>query len=168
MVLWRTYLLGARLYRLYIEDLPDTSLEAGAGSDASSGTDCNGLASPLPETPRQSARLETAKVPPSSAGQRLSAKGKIWKLDAREEVSDELIEAAGGSLVIARLLSKRGITTVEAARAFLDPAAYTATPPGELPDLDKAVARINRAIQQKEQITVYGDYDVDGVTGTSV
>ncbi len=46
------------------------------------------------------------------------------------------------------------------------PGVYTS--PMELPDVDKAVARLNEAISLKEQITVYGDYDVDGVTGTSV
>ncbi|NJN94846.1 MAG: single-stranded-DNA-specific exonuclease RecJ, partial [Anaerolineales bacterium] len=58
--------------------------------------------------------------------------------------------------------------TVEQARAFLDPAIYCPTPPEALPDLEQAVARLNRAIERRESICVWGDFDVDGQTATAL
>lgn len=53
-------------------------------------------------------------------------------------------------------------------RPFLSPELYSATDPFELPDVDKAIIRINQALANSEQVTIYGDYDVDGVTATSL
>jgi single-stranded-DNA-specific exonuclease len=65
-------------------------------------------------------------------------------------------------------LVRRGITTVEAAQAFLDPEAYEPTPPEALPDLVEAAERIEVAIDRSERILVWGDFDVDGQTSTSL
>ncbi|MBK8026460.1 MAG: single-stranded-DNA-specific exonuclease RecJ [Chloroflexi bacterium] len=80
---------------------------------------------------------------------------------------DELIAAAGHPLVAAALW-RRGITTPDAARAFLDPDAYAPADPFDLPDMTQAVARIRRAIADREQIAVWGDFDVDGQTATAL
>jgi single-stranded-DNA-specific exonuclease len=93
---------------------------------------------------------------------------KVWIFPDQAEVPQDVVDVALGSPVIAALLMKRGMKTAEQARQFLDESSYVATPASELPDVDKAVARILKAIEDKQHITVYGDYDVDGVTGTSV
>jgi single-stranded-DNA-specific exonuclease len=79
----------------------------------------------------------------------------------------ELLELTGQPL-LARLLVQRGLTTAAQARAFLDPEAYRPAPPAELPDLAIAVERLTRAIEQQELICVWGDFDVDGQTATTL
>lgn len=92
---------------------------------------------------------------------------KVWKLHADEEPSPELIELAG-SEILAKLLMRRGVSTIEEAAPFLDPAKYTPIGPMEFAEMPAAIMRISKAIAMQEKITVYGDYDVDGVTATSV
>lgn len=99
---------------------------------------------------------------------RLSAFGKFWRLPKPVSLPTTLIEAAGGCEVLAQLLYARGATTAEEASSFLDATRFEPADPYQLPDVDRAVARIFDAIDKKEKITIYGDYDVDGVTGTSV
>jgi len=67
-----------------------------------------------------------------------------------------------------QLLAQRGFNTAEAMRAFLSPRLEDLHDPWLLPDIEPAVARIVRAIQGKERILVFGDYDVDGTTGTAL
>jgi single-stranded-DNA-specific exonuclease len=70
--------------------------------------------------------------------------------------------------LIAEILIQRGCDTVEAAHAFLDPDHYTSASPFDLADMDWAVARLRDAIARGERIRVWGDFDVDGQTATSV
>jgi single-stranded-DNA-specific exonuclease len=79
-----------------------------------------------------------------------------------------LAEFVGGHPLVAETLVRRGVKTVEAARAFLDANAYTPTPPTALPNLAQAADRIERAIHTGETICVWGDFDVDGQTATTV
>jgi single-stranded-DNA-specific exonuclease len=79
-----------------------------------------------------------------------------------------LVEACGGSQLLAALLAKRGITDIAEVKSFLDPSIYVPTAAAALPDMPSAVARVRKAIEKEEHITVYGDYDVDGVTATAV
>lgn len=75
---------------------------------------------------------------------------------------------AGIEAIHAQLLHNRGITTPGAMRSFLD-ARYDQTPdPLALIDMSKALERIQRALAQQEHITVYGDYDADGVTSSAL
>jgi single-stranded-DNA-specific exonuclease len=67
--------------------------------------------------------------------------------------------------LIAQTLIRRGIDTPEAARAFLHPDSI---PPTPFPGIEPAVERINAAIRNKEMICVWGDFDVDGQTSTTV
>ena len=97
-----------------------------------------------------------------------AVKKKIWKFPQEAEPSSELLQLVGGSEILARLLIRRGIDSAEKAGSFLDPEKYTETSPMVFAQMEKAIARISQAITQKEKITVYGDYDVDGVTATSV
>jgi len=67
-----------------------------------------------------------------------------------------------------RILYNRGIRTLEDADRFLNASLHHLNPPSLFPDMDKAVDRIHRALLAREKILVYGDYDVDGLTGTAV
>ncbi len=81
---------------------------------------------------------------------------------------DELAAALGLSPVICLLLIQRGITTVEDAKKFFKPSLNNLCDPFLMPDMDKAVKRLNKALGNKEKILVYGDYDVDGTTAVSL
>lgn len=97
-----------------------------------------------------------------------SISGKEWKLPLDVQIEQDFVSVAFGSELIAKLMMRRGITTVAEAEKFLHPENYVETSPSELPGVADAVDRITKAIEKNEHITVYGDYDVDGVTGTSV
>ena len=84
------------------------------------------------------------------------------------DVPPAVREFIGGHPLVAETLARRGIVTPESARAFLDPSAYQPASPLDLPDMDRAVERIRRAIQQRETICVWGDFDVDGQTSTAL
>lgn len=99
---------------------------------------------------------------------RLSALGKFWQIHEAGEISAEFLDAAEGSPLLAQILHARGVAEPGEVKTFLNTDVYTATGPMELPDVDKAIIRITEAIEKGQRITVYGDYDVDGVTGTSV
>jgi single-stranded-DNA-specific exonuclease len=64
----------------------------------------------------------------------------------------------------ARVLWARGYRTIEDARRFLEPSLDDLADPGLLKDMPEAVARLRRAIEHKERILLYGDYDVDGTS----
>ncbi len=83
---------------------------------------------------------------------------------AARELSSEL----GVDPVLASLLVQRGVTTFEGARAFFRPSLERLHDPFLMKDMDKAVERVERAIDRGEKILVYGDYDVDGTTAVSL
>ena len=85
-----------------------------------------------------------------------------------QETIAHLIECLGVDAVVAQLLAQRGITTFEEARAFFRPHIGQLHDPFLMQDMDKAVARLQQAIDQKEAVMVYGDYDVDGTTSVSL
>lgn len=70
--------------------------------------------------------------------------------------------------VISRLLIERGVSNPQEAENFIHPSLAEIRDPGLLHDMDKAVERIEQAVENGEQITVYGDYDADGITSTSL
>lgn len=69
---------------------------------------------------------------------------------------------------IASLLIQRGIKTFEDAKAFFRPSLEGLHDPYLMKDMDKAVMRIEKAIENEENIMVYGDYDVDGTTSVAL
>ena len=81
---------------------------------------------------------------------------------------DELANALSLPPLLARLLVNRGVTDVASARRFLQPSLDDLHDPHCLPDVDKAVDRLERALAQKERIFVHGDYDADGVTAAAL
>lgn len=70
--------------------------------------------------------------------------------------------------VVAALLLNRGISTEQAVKSYLQKSLEGVHNPRLLPDMDKAVARITAALESKEKIVIYGDYDVDGITSTAL
>lgn len=94
---------------------------------------------------------------------------KIWKIKPSDErVQKELSLALDISRVTAQLLANRGITTAAVASEFMKCSLSSCHDPFLLKDMDKAVFRIKKSINDKEKILVYGDYDVDGITGVAV
>lgn len=92
-----------------------------------------------------------------------------WILaESDKEVATALAESVGLHPLIAQLMVNRGITEASAARSFLACDLSTLSEPGIFNQMQKAVARIQTAVKTGEKITVYGDYDVDGVTGSSL
>ena len=70
--------------------------------------------------------------------------------------------------VVAILLSSRGFSTADEATLFLDPRLASLRPPEEIPGIPEAVERIIEAVRSQERITLYGDYDVDGVSSLTI
>lgn len=93
---------------------------------------------------------------------------QLWTLSPPITPSPELQAAVAGHPLVARLLLQRGIDTPERARAFLDPAHYTPAPPTALWGLNEAGHLLLDAIQTGRNILVWGDFDVDGQTSTSL
>ena len=92
----------------------------------------------------------------------------IWIDPEEVKVPDELRKAIGGHPLIAETLVRRGYDEPQKAQAYLSPEAYLPTPANEIPGISKATMRINRAIDQGETILVWGDFDVDGQTSTTL
>ncbi|MBY5005360.1 single-stranded-DNA-specific exonuclease RecJ [Streptococcus suis] len=80
----------------------------------------------------------------------------------------KLAKKEGLDPLAAKLLYERGIQTKEALTSFLQPSLEDLHDPYLLHDMDKAVERIRRAIEDYEQILIYGDYDADGMTSASI
>ena len=77
-----------------------------------------------------------------------------------------LVSAAGVSNLVAALLVTRGINSVEAAKDFLNVSLKThLREPALLPGCKEVAQRLFQAIQENQKIAIYGDYDVDGITG---
>ncbi len=79
-----------------------------------------------------------------------------------------MVSRCGGMPAIAELLVRRGVSTPEGADAFFTPSLNDLHDPFLMPDMDKAVTRLNRAMGAKERIMIYGDYDVDGTTAVAL
>src|SRR2546429_1514433 len=82
--------------------------------------------------------------------------------------ASELAAALRVSPIVAGLLVARGYPDVDSARLFLPPAFDQLHDPSLMLGMSDAVARLRRAIDTAEPILIYGDYDVDGTTGTAV
>ncbi len=104
----------------------------------------------------------------------IKQRDKIWNIQYREGdiAADAATKATAAELglseTIARLLYNRGYKNAQDAAGFLRNEDAVLHSPFLLRDLDRAVARIKEAIERDEQICVYGDYDVDGVTAVSM
>ena len=86
----------------------------------------------------------------------------------QREKAEALLPHCGGERAIAELLIRRGVETPEEAIAFFSPSISDLHDPFLMPDMDKAVNRLNKAMGAKERIMIYGDYDVDGTTAVAL
>src|SRR5512139_4015473 len=92
-----------------------------------------------------------------------------WELlRSDEQTVTRLAEQMGIHPVIATLLVNRGITEPAIARSFLASDLADLSDPDCFRQMAQAVKRIMDAIARKEKVTIYGDYDVDGVTGSAL
>lgn len=93
-----------------------------------------------------------------------------WTLKPKppQETVTALAQALNVEEFVATLLVQRGITTFEEAKAFFRPSLEHLHDPYLMKDMDKAIARIEKAIEENENILVFGDYDVDGTTAVSL
>ena len=83
-----------------------------------------------------------------------------------QKLETELASRYANCPPISELLVQRGISSVEEAERFFHPSLKNMHDPFLMPDMDKAVNRLNRAMGSKEKILVFGDYDVDGSINT--
>ena len=96
-------------------------------------------------------------------------KKKKWLISADHKACAERVAGELGlSRLTARVLAARGCDTTEKARDFMTQSVEGIHDPFLLKDMDKAVYEIRQAIENKQKIAVYGDYDVDGVTATCI
>ena len=93
-----------------------------------------------------------------------------WQFSPQVEDEDftKIAKKAGLGPEVARLLYSRGVKDQEALSRFLTPTLDDLHDPYLLHDMDKAVERIRRAIEDAEFILIYGDYDADGMTSASI
>jgi single-stranded-DNA-specific exonuclease len=92
-----------------------------------------------------------------------------WEISPADRVTvTRLARELGVSELLARLLALRGIDQPEAAQRFLHPALVHLHDPYLMADMPAAVGRLRQAIEQKERILIYGDYDVDGTMAVVV
>ena len=89
-----------------------------------------------------------------------------WNIGTPKQQDIDLLVSAGYPYLLSTVLAARNIATPELAAEFLERDRSLSVSPLLMKDMDKAVARIQRAIADDEIIAVFGDYDVDGITST--
>ncbi|MCG8403987.1 MAG: single-stranded-DNA-specific exonuclease RecJ [Phycisphaerales bacterium] len=93
---------------------------------------------------------------------------KDWVISPHSRERDRLAGALRISPIVAQVLHNRGITDADSARQFLQPQMNAMHPPDAISDTTVAAKRIADAIDNGEKIVLFGDYDVDGITGVSI
>ena len=94
---------------------------------------------------------------------------KKWTLKHKGKVKEtELSKKINISPEISQILNNRGINDEKDAEIFMNPSLEYLRDPFLMKDMKKATERIKKAIENKERIYIYGDYDVDGVSSTSI
>jgi single-stranded-DNA-specific exonuclease len=93
----------------------------------------------------------------------------LWRLKPQAEAEGSvLINGQRLAPLIRTLLAQRGLTQQEEVQGFLQPKLANLSDPFLLPQMQAAVDRILRAVDDQERVVLYGDYDVDGVTSMAV
>jgi len=80
---------------------------------------------------------------------------------------DEISKKFNTSELVSKIIAKKNLTD-EQIKVFLEPTRHDFHDPYLMPDMNEAIERIKKAIDNKEKITIYGDYDVDGITSVSI
>ena len=92
--------------------------------------------------------------------------GRTWRI--AEPHDSPPIAGLDAPSFVGRLLRQRDVDTVPAAQEFLNPEWYQPADPSVLGDWGAAIERVRLAAQRSEPVAIYGDYDVDGITGTAI
>lgn len=87
-----------------------------------------------------------------------------WMIDQQGDVSDD----APGTSLLTRLLAARGLNDPESIRRFCEPKLTDLHDPALMHGIEKAARRLAEAVRSHQQIVIYGDYDVDGITATAI
>lgn len=100
----------------------------------------------------------------------ISFRKKAWVMQPAPDAAaiQQLASAIRIPFPLAQILMTRGVSDAASAQAFLYPEFKKLHLPELLPHMREAAERLTRAIRQQEQIVLFGDYDVDGITGTSM
>lgn len=95
---------------------------------------------------------------------------KAWEIGTPDaaNAAKGLSGASGISPIVANLLLKRGVASADEARAFLTCDLKSLHDPFLFKDMPRAVERIRSAVENKDKIIIFGDYDVDGLTATAL
>ena len=94
---------------------------------------------------------------------------KTWQFHPdQSELASKLSYELNVSEIVSRLLINRGISTSQAANSFLKPDLSDLFDPYLMLDMEKAADRILQAINNREKILIYGDFDADGITSTAL
>ncbi len=94
---------------------------------------------------------------------------KSWQYyETNEELVEQISNKFNINKLLAQILMNKGITEEKEIEIFINPKRNNFYDPFLMPDMEKAINRIINAIQNKEKILIYGDYDVDGITSTTV
>ncbi len=93
---------------------------------------------------------------------------KQWVIQPTHPQAADLAKSLKVSPLLAQVLINRGITDSQTAAVFLRPKLTELISPELMPGIKTAAARISHTVKSKEKITIYGDYDVDGITGVAI
>ena len=94
---------------------------------------------------------------------------KKWQIyDTNQEKIEEIESRYNLNKLLATILVNRNITTEKEIELFLNPTREDFYDPFLIKDMDIAIKRIIKAIENQEKVTIYGDYDVDGITSITV
>ncbi|MDD3594142.1 MAG: single-stranded-DNA-specific exonuclease RecJ [Candidatus Gastranaerophilales bacterium] len=92
---------------------------------------------------------------------------KKWDIQENKSFDKKIVDIAGDE-IIARILANRGVDTLKKLDKFMHPLEFEFSSPYLFKDMKKAVERIKIAIEQSQNIVIYGDFDCDGVTSTAL
>ena len=93
---------------------------------------------------------------------------KKWQYVSNNiEEAKRISEKFNINLITAKIIANKNLSD-EQIKIFLEPTRDNFYDPFLLPDMEKAVDRIIKAIDNKEKVVIFGDYDVDGITSTTV
>jgi len=92
----------------------------------------------------------------------------IWINPKQIELNKEIALNFKNSVILPHELTKRNMNTMAVCKSYLEPFSFEQTSPFSFPDMKKAIERITEAIKNNETIGIWGDFDVDGQTSTSV
>lgn len=97
----------------------------------------------------------------------MNKKWEIRKGDNLDKRAEEIKNKFNISSLIARIIADKNLSD-EKINQYLKPTRHDFYDPFLMPDMEKAIKRIKLAIDKKEKIVIYGDYDADGITSTTI